>query len=365
MMLKSSWMTNQQKQMEKDRLKSIFAQFKTENNTTKDRNSRVLVIDGLNMFIRSFMASPLMNEHGTHIGGTVGFVKSLFSVIRHFRPTRCVLIFDGKDGGARRRKRYPEYKAGRRNRDRLNRVVEDGSLVEGESFTDQFNNMEYLINTMPLTMMSIDFIEADDVIGYIAKDYYKANDFGELFIVSADKDFIQLVDTNISVYSPIKRILYNPTTVVKEFGLSAYNYLTFRVFDGDDSDNIVGVKGIGLKTFIKFFPEVTERNIDPLEIIEIAKLRIIEGSKRKTYQTVVDSEEQILLNWYLMDLSNADIPSNKKFNIKDIMDSDVYQLDKLKLKKLIYAHRLNDHFKHFDSLIYSSLTQLNLYAEAE
>jgi DNA polymerase I len=352
--------------MEANRLKNLFSKFKEEQDAIKDRNSRVLIVDGLNMFIRSFAASPAMNERGEHIGGTIGFMKSFFAVIRRFRPTRCVLVFDGLDGGARRRKKFPEYKSGRKNRDRLNRFFElDGHLTEGDSFQIQFGNLEQLLNTLPITMMSIDYIEADDVIGYISKEYYSYTDVGDIIIVSADKDFLQLVDERVTVYSPIKKKLYDIDLVKKEFNISPNNYLTFRTLTGDVSDSIPGVKGVGLKTLLKYFPEIIEGDVDPRGIVQLANQKIEEGSKRKTYQNVVNAADQIDVNWDLMQLSNVDIPDAKRTIIRSIMDAEVYKLDKLRLKKLIYKHGLNDHIPRFDEWIYSSLTQLDLYAESE
>ena len=77
-------------------------------------NEKVLIIDGLNTFIRVFSVIPTTNDDGTHIGGIVGFLKSIGYTINMFRPSRCILMFDGKGGSSRRRKAYPEYKAKRK-----------------------------------------------------------------------------------------------------------------------------------------------------------------------------------------------------------------------------------------------------------
>ncbi len=66
-------------------------------------NSRVLIIDALNTFMRSYSAIPSLDDDGHHIGGMSGFMKSLGFAIRSFKPTRVVLVFDGKGGSQRRR----------------------------------------------------------------------------------------------------------------------------------------------------------------------------------------------------------------------------------------------------------------------
>ena len=81
---------------------------------TKNPNEKVLIIDGLNTFIRVFSVIPTTNDDGIHIGGIVGFLKSVGYAIKMLGPTRTIIVFDGKGGSNRRRKLYPEYKAKRR-----------------------------------------------------------------------------------------------------------------------------------------------------------------------------------------------------------------------------------------------------------
>ena len=77
-------------------------------------NDRILVIDGLNTYIRCWSATPSLNEDGVHIGGIIGTLKSVAALIRQYKPTRCIIVFDGVDGNKRRRKLYPQYKEGRK-----------------------------------------------------------------------------------------------------------------------------------------------------------------------------------------------------------------------------------------------------------
>ena len=85
-------------------------------------NDKVLIIDGLNTFIRCFSAIPTLNDDGAHVGGIVGFLRSIGYAIRTIRPTRTVIVFDGKGGSNRRRKIYPEYKQNRKTKYRVNRT---------------------------------------------------------------------------------------------------------------------------------------------------------------------------------------------------------------------------------------------------
>ena len=113
--------------------KNILNEVNEEHKTNhlRERNSRVMVVDGLNTFIRSWTVNPTMNEDGDHTGGVVGSLKSIGYQIREFNPTRCVVTFDGKGGSKSRKKIYEGYKAGRENRRfRVNRQY--GELMTEE-----------------------------------------------------------------------------------------------------------------------------------------------------------------------------------------------------------------------------------------
>ena len=88
---------------------SILETLKESDHSKKHPNDRILLIDGLNTFIRVFSVFPSTNENGIHVGGFVGLLRSIGYAIRMLAPTRVVIVFDGKGGSTRRRKFYPEY----------------------------------------------------------------------------------------------------------------------------------------------------------------------------------------------------------------------------------------------------------------
>ena len=79
----------------------------------KHPNDRVLLIDGLNIFLRAFAVNGALNEKGVPVGGIMGFMKSLALAIRQMEPTRVVVVYDGAGGSKRRRKINPDYKSNR------------------------------------------------------------------------------------------------------------------------------------------------------------------------------------------------------------------------------------------------------------
>jgi DNA polymerase-1 len=241
-----------------NRLRQVWNDLGNEFSAPREKDDHVLIIDGLNTFIRVFSVVPSLNDDGQHVGGVIGFLKSVGANIRQFQATRCIIVFDGIGGSSRRRKLYPDYKMNRKNRNKLNRHEEFKDLVdESASMRSQFSRIVEYLDTLPVTVISIDNIEADDTIAYITKQYYETSN-NKITIVSSDRDFLQLVNENIRVWSPVKKKLYTPDKIQDEYGIPVNNYLMYRMLTGDTSDNINGVPGVGLKTLINRFPNIVE-----------------------------------------------------------------------------------------------------------
>ena len=179
---------------------SILESLNENNSKQSHPNDRILLIDGLNTFIRAFAANPVTNEDGVHIGGITGFLMSIGYAIRNIKPTRVIICFDGKGGSQRRRKIYPDYKGNRRVRTRLTRHVSIGSMDDEKvAMKQQLLRLSQYLETLPLQILSIENIEADDTIAYITQQVYPDS---QVFIMSTDKDFMQLVSKRVSVWSP-------------------------------------------------------------------------------------------------------------------------------------------------------------------
>ena len=322
-------------------------------------NDSVLLIDGLNTFIRVFSAIPTTNEDGIHIGGIVGFLRSIGYTINMVRPTRTVIIFDGKGGSNRRRKIFPEYKAGRKMSVRLNRHL-DVSLTrkdEHQMMIRQLNRLSEYLECLPITMMTMDNIEADDVIGYSSKHIF--ND--KCTIMSTDKDFLQLVDDRIQVYSPTKKLMYDEERILNEYGINATNFLLYRMLDGDKSDGIPGVKGAGLKTLLKVFPWLESPHKYSIE--DLIKSATPKMKQYKLCTDIVNSEKQLLLNKKLMDLDELNISGSSKLKIQDIMGQPIQRLVKHKFQRMFLEDKLYTALPNLDSWLHSTFNRLNQMAE--
>ena len=311
-------------------------------------NDKVLIIDGLNTFIRSFSVNPAINEDGVHIGGIAGFLKSIRYTLSVIKPTRFIIVFDGKDGSKRRRKIYPEYKAQRKIKKRLNRNVDWGTAPanEEESMKLQLGRLVEYLEYLPLTLVSVDGIEADDTMAYISKQFLSDS---KIVLMSTDKDFLQLVDDRISVWSPTKKILYTPDKVKDEYGIPSKNLLTYRILDGDKSDNINGVQGAGLKSIIKYIPSITED--DEFNAKNLLDFVESSDSKIKLLENIKNSSNLIKRNYLLMQLSKVDIPNHTKRKITDSIRRDIPELVKYKLQTMIMKDKLYSNISDFGSWV--------------
>ena len=331
-----------------------------EQGTGSTKDSHLLVNDGLNTFIRVFSAVPALNDDGQHIGGVTGFLRSVAAVVRLIKPTRCVIVFDGKGGSRRRKDLYPEYKANRANKTAFNRYKEFASLEdEQDSMKRQFGRVIQYLNCLPITTLSIDNVEADDIMAYIANEIY-TDDNNRVTICSTDRDFLQLVNNRISVWSPVKKKMYTPNTMQEEFGFSSKNYLLYRSFIGDKSDNIPGLKGVGPKSLIKYFPVFTENR--EISIKEIVQYATDVEKKYKVHKLVSENEELLELNYKLMQLKQVDINGNAKMLTMNRVQGEIDKLNVLEFKKMFMADKMYTVIKDLDSWLNSSFNSLNAFA---
>jgi DNA polymerase-1 len=345
--------------MKKELYQKLLTEVEEEHKTNhlRERNSRVLIIDGLNTFIRSWTTNPSMNEDGDHIGGVVGSLNSIGYQIRMFNPTRVIVTFDGSGGSKKRKKIFEGYKADRvKNRFRVNRQYPElmNEEEEQESMKRQFVWLADCLNYLPFTTMIYDGMEADDVIGYITNDLLKEDEEG--VIVSTDKDFLQLVNDKVSVFSPTKKKHYTKEEVQKEWGLYPQNLLVFRSLDGDKSDNIPGVKGCGLKTFLKRFPEFEEdRDIDFDELFKLCEEK--KGSYR-IYDDILENEDIVLRNKTLMSLKEVHISGVDKLKILDRYNEPNKKFDKMDFLRVGTKYKMLQNWRNINDWLMSTFNNI-------
>ena len=333
----------------KELYKNILNSVEVEHNQNSDKhkNSRVLIIDGLNTFIRCWTSIPTLNDDGDHVGGAVGVLKSIGYAIRQVQPTRCIVVFDGKGGSQTRKKQFSGYKANREtNKLRINRAYNEmmNDEEERESMKRQFVWLNEILNYLPVTTMIYDGVEADDVMAYVATQLLKEDE--QAVVMSTDKDFLQLVNDKTIVWSPTKKKIYNKARVKEEFGIESKNLLLYRVLDGDSSDNIPGVYGCGIKTLVKRFPELTEdTKLSVDDLFNLCEQKKVETKgKIKLYNDILEAKNQILLNRELMQLDDVDISGQIKMQVLDRFNEPVKPLNKMDFMKILLKYKVTSNF---------------------
>ena len=279
-------------------------------------NNRVLIVDGLNLYLRAFAVNGALNDNGVPVGGLTGFLRSLAYAIREVNPTRVIIAYDGQGGSQRRRKIHPEYKANRKPGKRITRWdAFKNATEEKDAMKIQFSRLVEYLEFLPINVISIDRIEADDTIAYIAHTLLDQ----DVTIMSADQDFLQLVNERITVWSPIKKKFYTPRMVMDDYGVPAHNFLMYKVLMGDKSDNIEGVKGLGPKKLPKIVPDLlTQTTLDLDFILEHAG-----KGEEPMHKRIVESATQLQLNEELMDLKNPPISGELKLQIARLIEAPI------------------------------------------
>jgi DNA polymerase I len=209
----------------------------TQTQTTAERPKRIFLLDGHSLSYRAFFALPpdLATKAGQVTNAVYGFTAMLIKLLGEERPDYIAVAFD-KGRPTVRLEQYAEYKAGR--------------AETPDELRQQLGLIREVVQTLAIPIVEVEGYEADDAIGTLA---CRAVDMGlEAVIVTADRDFFQLVRPGITVMfnrrgiSDIVR--YDVSAVTERYGLPPEKYLDYVALKGDSSDNIPGVPGVGEKT---------------------------------------------------------------------------------------------------------------------
>ena len=345
-------MNYEKSKINKEKYNSILNEIESQHRENKkekvNANSRVLIVDGLNTFIRAFSANPAINDDGVHIGGLIGFLKSIRYTISKLKPTRCIIAFDGKGGSKRRREIYSDYKGNRKVKQRFNRNVDwsTGPVNEEQSIKMQMSRLVQYLEFLPITMLTADNTEADDIIAYISRTILSDSN---KIIMSTDKDFLQLVDEKTTVWNPTKKKLYDMNRVQDEYGIYSKNFIIYKILDGDKSDNIPGIQGAGLKTIIKNIPQLAEEKIFTVkDLIDFIKNT---DKKTKLFENMRNNYTMLKRNYLLMQLFDAEISNYNKLKIQNVIHEKIPQLIKYKFSVLFMQDKLWSQIKNMETWI--------------
>ena len=325
---------------------------------TRTQLNSVLIIDGLNAFLRSFTMINHINPNGQHIGGLTGFLKSVGYAIKMLNPTKVVIVFDGVGGSNARRNLFPDYKANRNANRMTNYSIFQSKEEETEAINNQMQRLILYLKCLPVSIISVEGLEADDIIGYLT---HKLENFGEtkeINIMSADQDFLQLVSEKTSVYSPTKKRIFKPKDVLAEYGVSATNYINYKILLGDKSDNVPGVTGLGPVKLVKLFPELTGDSKVPLENIITKSAELI--NENKLYLSVVERRHQLFINQQLMNLEGDFLSPDNRLLVKQAF-SESYELNKYLFHQIYVNDKLGESIPNVDNWVTEVFGYLNSF----
>lgn len=288
----------------------------------RTRNDHVLVIDSLNTFMRNFVTVKTMNTKGQHVGGLVGFLRSLGLLVRTTNPTRVICVFDGLGGSMARKNMDSNYKSQRN----LTRITKWGMYEdlqeERESMSAQISRLFEYLETLPVEVVIVDKVEADDVISFIAEGFSRKAH--KVTIVSTDKDFFQILKDNIEIYNPISKRRFTKDNAKAQIATNPENYLIMKALVGDASDNLRGIQGLGPKTLVKYFPIMNEQKINLEDIYHIAEQKL--GTKN-IYAKVIDDWDTVKSNFNIMNLEDFLLDESQKKSIIDQLRNNTMQLN--------------------------------------
>lgn len=343
----------------KDLLKLLDNVSEQGKETVLHKHSRVLVIDGLNLFFRNFAMLNLVNPDGIHVGGLGGFFRSLGALIRQIQPTSVYVVFDGVGSTNNRKNLLPEYKSGRNINRITNWEVFDNLEEEDDAKVGQIVRIIQYLKTLPVKVISMDKVEADDIIAYLST-IIPTQPEDKFFIVSSDKDFLQLVNNNIIVYSPIIKEFYNPNSIKEKFGILPHNFILYKTLMGDSSDKVEGVKGLGPKKLYKLFPELTQHNISLQDIFDISEKKFKENI---IYARILHSQQDIERNYKIMDLSNPMLDDQDKNLLKEFAKQNNNSYLPEEFLKMYHDDQLGGVIRNVEFWIKDVFQDLNSYSK--
>lgn len=339
--------------------------FEILNNINKDdikkstfsTHDRVLFIDGLNLFLRNFAMINFVNEKGVHIGGLGGFLRSLGSLISLIKPTEVYITFDGTGSSTNRKNLLPEYKAGRNKTRITNYNIFSNLEDENDSKMNQIVRLIHYLKCLPVKIISLNGAEADDLIAFLSKKLVSKHN-SKVYIVSADQDFSQLVDDNITLYRPLKKEFFTPEKIKSEYGVLAENFIIYKTLIGDNSDKMPGVKGLGKGKLLKLFPDLAHKKVTLEDIYKISSEKFKENL---LYSKIIYNFEHISKQYKVMDLHNPILDESDKNQLTEFIDEKSNSLDIASFLHLYHEDGLGNTLKNPDFWLRENFKVLNSF----
>lgn len=269
--------------------------------------SKIMIIDGNSVLFRAFYAMPpLKTKKGQYTNAVYGFLNMLYKLLDDYSPEYICVAFDPKKPTFRH-EQYSEYKAGR--------------AKAPDELVQQFELIRNVLSIHNIKCIEIDGFEADDVAGTMSKASTQ-NGIG-VYLVTSDKDYLQLVDDNVKVLLTKKGVTnikeMDREAIKEDYEIQPEEFVDLKALMGDQSDNIPGVSGVGEKTAIKLIKEY--HNLDNL-------YQNIDNITGKLKEKLENDKMQAYMSKTLAQIV-TDIPVEIDFNEYKRVEADNEKLMKL------------------------------------
>jgi len=220
--------------------------------------SNVLLVDGDNLLTIGFFGLKNHFYKGEHIGGIYHFINTLRRTIEIHHLDKIVVFWDGQDGSTSRKKFYHQYKENRKSRIRTEEEI--------HSYGRQRNRIKQYLEELFVRQGEYEFCETDDSIAYYTQNSPKENKI----IFSSDGDLTQLVSENTRLFNPSHSKIYQPNDmfVYDHEQILIQNIKLVKMICGDPSDNIAGIKNMGVRRLISMVPEIKTEEVSIDFILE-------------------------------------------------------------------------------------------------
>lgn len=241
----------------------------------------LILVDGSSYLFRAYHSPPhLTNSKGEATGAIYGVVNMLKSLLKQYKPTQMAVVFDAK-GPTFRNEMYSEYKAHR--------------PPMPDDLRSQIAPLHSIIQAMGLPLLCISGVEADDVIGTLARQASAAG--RHTLISTGDKDMAQLVDQHVTLINTMTNTLLDPESVKEKFGVAPELIIDYLALMGDKVDNIPGLPGVGEKTAAALLQGLgsIEQIYQQLDHVATLSFR---GAKTMPAK-LAEHKEQLLLSYQL------------------------------------------------------------------
>ena len=343
------------------------------NNVDTKKYKYTLLIDGNNI-MKIASVDHKMNSDGKEYGIILTSLRLIGDTLKKKDFDYCIVAYDGEGSGVLRYQYYKDYKANRDknyelhnpNKSEYDKYIENyarnilrhsrenaAKESEDDSFARQKPILQSILDELCIRQYEFENVEGDDIISYYVKN---KKDDEKVVIVSSDRDLTQLISDTVCIYNPRDKEFITKENAVKKLGILSENIVLQKIICGDVSDNIKGVKGVGLDTLKKLFPEFTDKKLDLDFVIgrskELLEQRKAEKKKPlKSLENIVNGttdgcqgDRLYEINKKIIDLSTPLLTDEAKKTMDDELYAVIDTTDRSikNIYEIVSENKIND-----------------------